>query len=351
MKRPASTLLLAVGLGALLSSTVLAQDATEPGPSDLEVALSYAPEGTTIAGFTDWGAIKQARGLEILTSDVPEDMRINALGTIAREEALFASFGASSFRDHATRWGWDTTDLDWNADFSGAGAPVAVLHFRDDLDLAPFMELLDERAYATRLHGSAIVRSHDLDVTTEWFSGMDIPLLNIAIFPDDDRTIIVGGSDEAMEAAIEAFDAGVSPLLASEVIADLLVDVGTPLGAVLEVGAGVCEAYASAGGLSVDLQPWQAMLLTTYPGPAGDGLGQVRMAFPGADATSLEADLAARVSVAGTFLRQELVSSSAGDETLTFELAPGERGNHAFLRAVFTRDLPLASCAVTASDS
>ena len=109
MKRPASTLLLAVGLGALLSSTVLAQDATEPGPSDLEVALSYAPEGTTIAGFTDWGAIKQARGLEILTSDVPEDMRINALGTIAREEALFASFGASSFRDHATRWGWDTT--------------------------------------------------------------------------------------------------------------------------------------------------------------------------------------------------------------------------------------------------
>lgn len=351
MKRSASTLLLTLGLGVLLSSIALAQDATESASSDLEVALAYAPVGTTFAGFTDWAAIKEARGLQILTSDVPADLRINALGAISREEALFASFGANSFLDHATRWGWDTTDLDWNADFSGAEAPVAVLHFRDDLDLGPFMELLDERGYRTRPHGSAIVRSHDLDLTAEWFTGMDIPLLNIAMFPDDDRTLVVGGSDEALEAAIEAFDADASPLLASDVIADLLVGVGTPLGAAIEVGADTCEGYAVPGGLSADLQPWQAMLLTTYPEPTGDGLGQLRMAFPGADAAGLEADLAARERVSGATLRQEIVSSNAGKEALMFELAPGERGNNAFLRAVFARDLPLAGCAVATPDS
>jgi len=363
MKRDASSLLLSLVAAIVVVTPAVAQSpALDPGQPPLAEAVTFAPLGAGTILFTDWATAKAEHGYDNVTSATPLDERMDAMVDLGWTEAPFAGFAIDRFALHAEAWGWDTTDVDWEASFGVDGPPVAVLRLRDGFDLAPVIAHLDDRGFSTEVYGDATIRSHAMDVGADWIRTSGFGILNTAIL-DDGRTLVLSGSLEAVKATLDARHLDFAQAPPSWVVAGAL---GSPLSAAIEVGTDACAAYdplvqdAGDAGANADLlaevgtlSPWQAMGIGTYRDDTGAAVG--RYVFDHLTEADALAALAGRARLAdqGISLRTDepyatsvfrLVTFTTDGRDIVLDVAPVEDQSRRLQQAFFSRDMVFATC-------
>lgn len=186
----------------------LAETAMDERSADtnLQIALRYAPITTTLVGFTDWTVLKAIEGVEGLTSESSIEDRLEFYGNVVPYgEFLASNFG--NIRRHAEFWGWDSTDLLWEAQFTIDAPPVSIVRLRDDLDLAPFFAYLVEREYTQSEYAGYTTYHHRLDMDAEWLHTSGIGILNVAYLADE-NILVLSSATHGLHAVLDAITQG-----------------------------------------------------------------------------------------------------------------------------------------------
>jgi hypothetical protein len=237
-----------------------------------------------------------------VNSTLPEDLRITGMLKLTQDDAVFSGYGLAQLPGHAEAWGWDGSDLFWDAQLATSGAPLYVLRFRDDLDLGFFEARPDERGFRPSEHQNARVWSHDLDVGADWFGSTDLAVRDTALLPDG-HTVLMAGAPEAPRAAL---DAAAMPQGSVEVddLSRMALSLERPTSAIIEIDPTACAAYAEATAevdteLVAQLGPlsaWMAMGIATYA-EAG-AMPSARLAFLASDDETAAAEVQPRERLA-----------------------------------------------------
>jgi hypothetical protein len=137
-----------IGVVLVLALAIPTTATDEDAPSPLLEAVAYmapsAEEWNRRFEFTDWSELKRLHDGSGITSDSPLEERQRLLLDIARLEAVPAPLGLDRLDSWKEAWGWDSTDLAWQAHI---GQGDTVLRFGDHWDAAPFQEALLSRGY------------------------------------------------------------------------------------------------------------------------------------------------------------------------------------------------------------
>ena len=137
-----------IGVVLVLALAVPTTATDEDVPRPLLEAVAYmapsAEEWNRRFEFTDWSELKRLHDGSGITSDSPLKERQRLLLAITRSEALLTPLGLDRLDSWKEAWGWDSTDLAWQAHI---GQEDTVLRFGDLWDAAPFREALLSRGY------------------------------------------------------------------------------------------------------------------------------------------------------------------------------------------------------------
>jgi hypothetical protein len=198
----------ALGIGG--SSPALAQDdgGTAADSSPILDALTLLPPEIDAFEFTHWSAIKAAHGGAEVTSASPLVERQRLMLDIARSpEATTFPLGLDRLATWSERWGWDTTDLEWQASCCDA-FDFFIFRFREDWDPEPFMTRLEadgyerrERSHATSFTLEPGTEAPDRDFLERVLQGEGAtggpfgPRASVAISPDGHTVVVVRGPD------------------------------------------------------------------------------------------------------------------------------------------------------------
>jgi len=215
------------------------------GASPLTTVLEFIPlevEGAMVL-FTNWANIKNYMGLGLLTSESPLDQRIELLSSISQDQAAASAYGLSYARSHAEEWGWDTADLDWEANIVSRNLPPTyILKFRDGFDFTPVLERFVERGFTQTESYSAQLFSHELDVRVAWIRTTELSILTTAYLASENMLILSSFGVDAYLATA----AGELPSLAEDIFAMAALGHFTdPYSAILVFGLGECIRFTS----------------------------------------------------------------------------------------------------------
>lgn len=231
-------LLLALLVGLLVTTGCAGRAAMET-QAGLDTALATAPADTTMLLFTDWARIKAYENRSAITSQSPLDERRALLLTTAKTEAAASGFGVQYLDGHAETWGWDSTDLEWEAALTGQGAPVYVLRLRADLDLAAIEAKFVERDFTKTSRESATIYSHELDLGAEWIRSTDLAIVNTAIVADQ-HLLVISSALDRVEATVDSIVGKQSALDENEAAKQIAQAIGETGAAALLLGGAQC---------------------------------------------------------------------------------------------------------------
>ena len=215
--------------------------------SPLDQVLGFVPQEITGAMvlFTNWSHIKDQLGLGLLTSESPLDFRIELARRVSQDQAATSAYGLPHMRWHAESWGWDTADLDWEANIISRNlAPTYILKFRDGFDFMPSVERFLERGFIqTESHGATIF-SHGIDVRVDWTRTTELSIHTTAYLAEANMLIL-----SSYQAGVEAFlavAAGELESLAEDTFTRAAAaHLGDPYAAILLLGAGECLRFTA----------------------------------------------------------------------------------------------------------
>ncbi len=170
-----------VFLSAMLLSACALPNAS--APASLARALALLPVGDAKVTFTDWSLIRQYVSAKDLSSQSPIEQRVEFIARLSKDQSVASAYGVAHMLDHAKVWGWDSTDLDWEAS-TVIGQPAYVLKFRDEFDLAPVLAHFDERGFAKSEYKGATLYSHKME-PAEWLRATEFAILNTAVLKNE----------------------------------------------------------------------------------------------------------------------------------------------------------------------
>ena len=236
---------------------------------DLREALSFAPPAAELLAFTSWQTIKLHQSAADLTSASPMDQRRDFLRSLTLDEAAASGFALAYFAHQAKQWGWDTTDLAWEATVQGEGAPVFVLRLRDDFDMEGLQARFEDRDFAMSEHAGALVYSHPLDLIVPWRT--ELAVFNAAVLPDE--RILIHASDPAAILRVLDAHAGAANWQRDTGILSVAATFGPTSAALIASGPQVCTDLGFAALLPMLLNSSQ---------PSTDELAALQQKFFGA---------------------------------------------------------------------
>jgi hypothetical protein len=181
--------------------TALATAVPPPDPAAIEDALAYVPAGYVPAlHFTNWTRIKAYEGVESLTSWSPWSER-QKLFRAANSYHPIAFYAPLNVQPHAPTWGWDFSDLEWEAlitldeyPLPAAAKPslstAHVLKLRNDMDLAPIVDHFIGYGFAHQIYNGIDIYSRQPDRAAPWAQVAELAVLNTAILADQKVLIL-----------------------------------------------------------------------------------------------------------------------------------------------------------------
>jgi len=209
----------------------------------LDRVLGFVPQEISEAMvlFTNWSLIKDKLGLGSLTSESPLDLRIELVTRISQDQAAASAYGLSHMRSHAEEWGWDTADLDWEANISSQNLPPTyILKFRDGFDFAPLIERFQERGFIqTESHGATIF-SHELDLRADWARATELSIHETAYLAEENMLIL---SSFGVEAFLAVAAGELKSLTEDTFARAAAAQLGDPYAAILLLGTGECLRF------------------------------------------------------------------------------------------------------------
>ena len=193
--------------------------------------------------FTDWSQIKNQLGLEDITSESPLSDRLELARSTSQGLAAASAYALSHIQSHSVTWGWDTSDLAWEADVvSHEFPPIYILQFRDDFDFSLVAAHFAERGFSQTESRGAIVYAHELDPSLDWIRTTELSILNTAYIKAE-KTMILSSSARAVEMFLAA-SAGEAATLAKDPFTCAAVEhLNVPTSAIVLRGLGECIRF------------------------------------------------------------------------------------------------------------
>ncbi len=240
MRASVVCLLLAVTAGA-----VGARGEELPGPSPLLDALSLVPAASVSVTvyFTDWDVLKGYVGFDASFQTSPEDAENALTMSLGQGQAAASAFGANH-PDEAALWGWRSSDLQWEANFTSSSAmPVYVLKFAAGFQFGRLVSLFEQRGFMqTESHGVAVY-SHPLDYGAAWLAKTELAILNTAVVAED-GLLVLSSSAAALDVALSAYRGEIPPLSENAAAQGLAGRLEGVASAILVMGQGACSSLS-----------------------------------------------------------------------------------------------------------
>lgn len=243
MKRKVAFVLAFSVLRAL--SVALAGDV---GSQPLREVLSLVPAlvSSPLLAFTDWSLIKAYTGLEEITSKSPIKERLKLVQATTQDQAAAAGYALTYFINHAEVWGWDTTDLTWEANLTCRElSPVHFLKFEGGFDFAPILTRFEERGFVQTASYGIPIYSHTMDTSAEWLRATELAILNTAVL-EEERLFILSSSDFAVRAVLATRAGEIPSLRESEAAISTVESLGKTAAAMLLLGADTCLGFTQS---------------------------------------------------------------------------------------------------------
>ena len=315
--------------------------------------------------FTDWAQIKENLGLEFLTSAGSLELRFEMGLRLSEDQAAASAFGLSRIRTHAEDWGWDSSDLDWEATIGSDEWPlVYLLKFSEGFDFAPIASHFIERGFTQTASLGVTVFSHELTPDTDWLRTTEFAILNTAILPEE-GLLILSGSPVAVERTLST-RLGIGPSATSDALAVRTVQhLEQPETAVILRDPELCLRFLQQQISSADydgreydtallegLIPYQVFAVG-YHEVDDHAVGRILLEYQDPEAARFE--LAARCGLAQSSWSTmsdrpisetyfTLLDCQANDGALVLTVAPIDNRPSLLLRMVYTLDAAFGAC-------
>ncbi len=158
----------------------------------LETALGLVPDDAIIFRFTHWNRLKRHNRVPEMTSGTEMLDRQRCLVKVLTKNPAAAVMDKEFFDVQAKLWGWDSTDLVWEAEaqFVGMMDYLNIIRVRPNLDLEIFVNLLLENEFRTVIYEGVTIYYMPLTEEVDWYNISPLSIHNIAIFPDDGLLIM-----------------------------------------------------------------------------------------------------------------------------------------------------------------
>ncbi|UCF10561.1 MAG: hypothetical protein JSW65_02505 [Candidatus Bipolaricaulota bacterium] len=356
-------LCLCVGIGAAASS--------------LEASLRLIPAETEelMLLFTDWDRIRAALALDDVTSASPFEERLELAMSTSQTHAAGSAFALHHLVDHAANWGWDTTDLAWEAYvITGRLPPFYLLRLRDHVSFDTIATHFVEKGFVqTESHGVTVFH-HDIVPGEDWLRTTEISILNTAYLPGE-RLLVLSSFPGGVEVVIRTLEGELASLQGDPYAVAAVTHLGEPFAAILLAGLGEClrfppnpvldplgtlpsqgtaDAIRAAVEESDLLVPYRVFAVG-YREVDGIPVGSIVFEY---DAVELaELDLAPRrllaeegrsssfdAPIAESYF--SVLSAGVEDRAIVFAVAPVNDQPMRLFRMVHYRDAPFAGCSV-----
>jgi len=196
--------------------------------------------------FTNWTKIKSLTGFGFVTSESPLDLRIALARRISEDQAAGSAFALIHLREHADTWGWDTTDLEWEANIIGREIPPTyILKLREGFDFAPVAARFEERGFVQTESYGARVFTREIDISLDWVKTTEFSIHTTA-YIEEENLLLLSSYLGAVEAFLAA-RAGETPVLSVNPHVQAGVEnLNDPAAAMLLIGAGTCGGFTAS---------------------------------------------------------------------------------------------------------
>lgn len=213
--------------------------------SPLEQILTIVPLKLTetMIQFSNWSKIKSQLGLEFITSASALEFRFELARRISQDQAAASAYGLSHIRSHAEEWGWDTADLDWEANIvSRELPPTYILKLRNGFDFSPVATHFEARGFVQTESYGAIIYTHELDVRADWTRTTELSILTTAYIAEE-NVMILSSYQSGVEILLAARAGEITSLSEDLYARSAVQHLGDPFAAILLIGIGECFRF------------------------------------------------------------------------------------------------------------
>ncbi len=158
----------------------------------LETALSMVPADALQFRFSHWNRLKRHNRVPEMTSDFEMLDRKRFMVQVLTKNQAAAVMDKDFFEVQANLWGWDSSDLVWEAEaqFASLIDYLNILRLRPNFDLEALADLLLEREFTPVAYEGITIYSMALTEEVDWYNISPLSIHYIAIFPDEDILIM-----------------------------------------------------------------------------------------------------------------------------------------------------------------
>ena len=183
-------------------------------------------------------------GVPELTSEDPLDDRLAFALRFDVNHAAGSGFALSKLSAHAESWGFDTTDLEWEAEITAAGVPSTwILKLRDGFDMSVFVGRLEERGFAQIESNGETIHWRAVDPKLDWVRTTELAIHNTAVLMDE-RLLILSSAYSMVELLLTTRAGEFPSLSESAAIARLVGHFEGAFAAHLLIGSSTCLRFA-----------------------------------------------------------------------------------------------------------
>jgi hypothetical protein len=150
------------------------------------------PDDSNIFRFTHWNRLKRHNRVPEMTSEYEMLDRKRFMVQVLTKNQVAAVMDKDFFEVQANLWGWDSSDLVWEAEalFANMIDYLNILRVRPNFDMEKFVTLLLDRDFKTVTYEGVTIYSMPLTEEVDWYNISPLSIHNIAIFPDEDLLIM-----------------------------------------------------------------------------------------------------------------------------------------------------------------
>ncbi len=232
---------------ALFALSVALPSASVVIASPLADVLELVPQALpdVMISFTDWFQIKSCLGLGFLTSEGPEAFRLELMRRVSQDHAAASSYALPYSRTHAETWGWDTADLEWEANVvSSELPPIYILKLRNDFDFSTVAARFAERGFIQTESRGALIYSHELDPGADWIRTTQLSILTTA-YLEEEKMMILSSYPAPVEILLAVRTGEFAALAEDPFTTTAAKHLDNPASAIIMRGLGECLRFTS----------------------------------------------------------------------------------------------------------
>lgn len=171
-------------------------------------------------------------------------------------------YGMRRLRDHASLWGWDSTDLQWEARSSIISPPVYILKFRNGFNFEPVIASLEKHGFEKTSNHGIPIYAKELDTSLDFIRTTELSIFNTAIL-ENENMLVLSIDHDAVIRIIDTFQKESPSVVAKKAVQELILSLDDPIGAF--ISGNPCSLLSS-----------QALLQRLATAPLAD-IKQVRL--------------------------------------------------------------------------